>query len=114
LKIAHILIIFKFSTLKNAKSLLVQKVCFNFAAAKVRIFWQTAFEIMEKILILTLIIVAIAVLLLSVGIIIKGRFVNSHVSGNKYLRRKGVHCAQQQDREARRENPFAVQEKSEE
>lgn len=66
---------------------------------------------MLKILIPTITIVAVAVVLLSVGIIIKGRFVNSHVSGNRALRRKGIHCAQQQDREARRPNVHAVSEK---
>lgn len=66
---------------------------------------------MTKILIPTIIIVAAAIVLLSVGIIIKGRFVNSHVSGNRALRRKGIHCAQQQDREARAHNPHAVQER---
>lgn len=67
---------------------------------------------MLNIVLPTIIIVAIAVVLLSVGIIIKGRFVNSHVSGNRALRRKGIHCAQQQDREARRENPHAVKERN--
>lgn len=66
---------------------------------------------MTKILIPTIIIVAAAIVLLSVGIIVKGRFVNSHVSGNRALRRKGIHCAQQQDREARAHNPYAVQER---
>lgn len=67
---------------------------------------------MLNIVLPTIIIVAVAVVLLSVGIIIKGRFVNSHVSGNRALRRKGIHCAQQQDREARRENPHAVKERN--
>lgn len=66
---------------------------------------------MIKILIPTLVIVAVALVLLSVGIIVKGRFVNSHVSGNRALRRKGIHCAQQQDREARAVNPHAVKER---
>lgn len=66
---------------------------------------------MIKILVPTILIVAVAAVLLSVGIIVKGRFVNAHVSGNVALRRKGIHCAQQQDREARRENPFAVKER---
>ena len=67
---------------------------------------------MEKIFFLTLILVAVAVVLLSVGIIIRGRFINSHVSGNRYLRQKGIHCARQQDREARTINRHAVNEKS--
>lgn len=67
---------------------------------------------MSNILLPTIIIVAIAMVLLSVGIIVKGRFVNSHVSGNKELRRRGIHCAQQQDREARAERKNAVKEHS--
>lgn len=67
---------------------------------------------MIKIFITTIGIVAVAFFLLSIGIIIKGRFVNSHVSGNKALRRQGIHCAQQQDREARVGNPYAVKERS--
>lgn len=67
---------------------------------------------MIKTLLPITIIILLAVVLLSVGIIVKGRFVNSHVSGNRALRRKGIHCAQQQDREARRHNPHAVEERS--
>ena len=66
---------------------------------------------MYKILIPTIVIVAVAIVLLSVGIIIRGKFVNTHVSGNRALRRKGIHCAQQQDREARAENRHAVRER---
>lgn len=66
---------------------------------------------MIKIFISTLVVVAVAIFLLSVGVMIKGRFVNSHVSGNKALRRQGIHCAQQQDREARADNPHAVPER---
>ncbi|RRD75453.1 hypothetical protein EII14_08440 [Alloprevotella sp. OH1205_COT-284] len=65
---------------------------------------------MEKILLPTLIIVGISVALLSVGIFIKGKFVNGHVSSNKALAREGVHCATTQDRESRTENPHAVKE----
>ena len=65
---------------------------------------------MEPLWILTLIIVGISVLLLSVGILIKGRFVNTHVSGNKALESCGVHCASTQDAELRTKNPHAVSE----
>lgn len=65
---------------------------------------------MFNILLPTLLIVAVAIVLLSVGIIVKGKFVNSHVSSNRALRRQGIHCAQQQDREARQENVKAVKE----
>lgn len=66
---------------------------------------------MINILVPTLLIVAVAVVLLSVGILLKGRFPNSHVSGNRALRRRGIHCAQQQDREARNASTHAVAER---
>lgn len=65
---------------------------------------------MEKILLPTLIIVGISVLLLCVGVFIKGKFVNGHVSGNKALAREGVRCATTQDRESRMPNTHAVSE----
>ncbi len=67
---------------------------------------------MEQLLLPTLIIVALSLLLLCVGIVVKGKFVNSHVSGNKAMAQRGVRCATTQDREARRENPYAVREHS--
>ena len=51
---------------------------------------------MEKIFLLSLLVLAVAVAMLSVGILFRGRFSNSHVSGNRYLRQKGIHCARQQ------------------
>lgn len=49
-------------------------------------------------------------LLLSVGIILRGRFVHTHISGNKALEDQGVHCASTQDAEMRADNPRAVAE----
>lgn len=66
---------------------------------------------MYKILLPTIVIVAVAIVFISIGIIVRGKFVNSHVSGNRALRQRGIHCAQQQDREARAANPHAVQER---
>ncbi|MBE6294810.1 MAG: hypothetical protein IJA04_05020 [Bacteroidaceae bacterium] len=67
---------------------------------------------MLNTIILAIIIIAISVVLLSITIIIKknGRFPNIHVSGNKGLRKRGIKCAQSQDRDARRPNPMAVNE----
>lgn len=69
---------------------------------------------MLKTLSFALIIVAISFVLLSITIILKknGRFPNTHVSGNKGLRKRGIKCAQSQDRDARRDNPMAVSESS--
>ena len=59
---------------------------------------------------LTAIIVGICVLLLCIGIIIKGKFPSMHVSGNKGLQKKGIGCVQSQDRDARKTNPHAIPE----
>ncbi|MCF0235205.1 MAG: hypothetical protein HUK09_00520 [Bacteroidaceae bacterium] len=65
---------------------------------------------MEQLLLPTLIIVGISILLLSVGLFIKGKFVNSHVSGNKELAKRGVPCATSQFRDAHLPNPHRVAE----
>ncbi len=65
---------------------------------------------MLETILLTLLIVAICVALLCVGILIKGKFPNTHVSGNKALRKKGIGCVQSQDREARKPNKHAIAE----
>lgn len=55
------------------------------------------------ILILSLILILISVLLLGINVFFskKRKFPNTHVSGNKALRDKGIHCAATQDREER-------------
>ncbi|MBO7301231.1 MAG: hypothetical protein J6U58_00800 [Bacteroidaceae bacterium] len=67
---------------------------------------------MFKTLLFTLLIIAISVALLSITIIIKknGRFPNTHVGGNKAMRKRGIKCVQSQDKDARRSNPMAVKE----
>ncbi|WP_085535726.1 hypothetical protein [Massilibacteroides vaginae] len=49
-------------------------------------------------LLLTVIILVISIILLCVNIILKknGEFPNTHVSGNKALRDRGISCAQSQ------------------
>ena len=68
---------------------------------------------MLKTILITVLIVAICIALLSVKILFKknGRFPNTHVSGSKALREKGIGCVQAQDREARRANPHAIAER---
>ncbi len=48
--------------------------------------------------------VLIAVLLLSVGVIFRKdkQFRSQHISENKRMREKGIHCAVSQDREAKK------------
>ncbi len=67
-------------------------------------------EMLDTILI-TMLIVAICVVLLGVKIFFVkgGRFPNSHVSGNKAMRDRGIHCVQTQDREARQKPRFSIE-----
>lgn len=67
---------------------------------------------MFRTLLYTLLIIAISVALLSITIIIKknGKFPNIHIGGNKNMRKRGIKCAQSQDRDARKDNPMAVKE----
>ncbi len=71
---------------------------------------------MLETLLLTLLIIAISFALLAVTIIIKknGKFPNTHVGGNKYMRERGIKCVQSQDRDARRYNPHATPERRKE
>lgn len=61
-------------------------------------------------ILITVLIVAICVALLCIGIVLKGKFPNTHVSGNKALRKKGIGCVQSQDREAQKVNRRAIAE----
>jgi len=51
----------------------------------------------------SLLIVAICIVLLAVKILFVrgGKFPNTHVSGSKAMRERGIGCVQSQDREAR-------------
>lgn len=49
-----------------------------------------------------LIIVAVAVLLLSVRLWLRGKtFVHTHIDGNKEMAKRGIHCVKRMDREER-------------
>ncbi|MBR4434329.1 MAG: hypothetical protein IKS80_07495 [Bacteroidaceae bacterium] len=69
---------------------------------------------MVKTLLLTLVIVAAAMLLLSVRILLKkgGRFHSQHIGQSRAMRDRGIRCVQAQDLEARLPNPMAVDKKS--
>ena len=69
---------------------------------------------MIRVFLITLLLIAVGMVLMSVTILIKkgGRFPNTHVCGNKHLRQKGISSAQTQDKQAQRENPMAVKERS--
>ena len=57
---------------------------------------------MIKTLLLTLLIVAVAMVLFCVKLLFKknGRFSSQHVHDNPALRKMGIHCVMDQDREA--------------
>lgn len=65
---------------------------------------------MLKTILFSLLIVAICIILLCVKIISGQRFPNSHVSGNKALRDRGIGCAQSQDRAAQKKKSFSIEE----
>ena len=58
---------------------------------------------MIKTTLLTVLIIAIAVALLSVKVILKknGRFTSQHIHDSAAMRKKGIHCEIDQDREDR-------------
>lgn len=58
---------------------------------------------MVKTLLLSMLIIAICVALLGVKLLVRkdGRFSSQHVHDNPGLRKKGIHCVIDQDREAR-------------
>lgn len=64
-----------------------------------------------KVLVMTLAFVGIAILLLCINIVLKknGRFPNTHVSGNKYLREKKIYCVQTQDRQERNREKLVIE-----
>jgi len=69
---------------------------------------------MNETLLLGVLIIAIAVALLSVKVIFRkgGTFSSQHIHDNQALRKKGIHCVLDQDREARAERKHAVSEHS--
>lgn len=58
---------------------------------------------MLKIILLTVLIIAFSMAFMCIRVLFKknGRFPNTHVSGNKYMRSKGIGCVQSQDYAAR-------------
>jgi len=62
-------------------------------------------------LLTSLLIVAICIVLLAVKIVFVrgGKFPNTHVSGSKAMREKGIGCVQSQDREARQKRRFSFE-----
>ncbi len=57
-------------------------------------------------MLLSVLIIAISIALLSVKLIFRknGKFSSQHIHDNPGLRKQGIHCVMDQDREARMEN----------
>jgi len=62
---------------------------------------------MLKLLLLSAIILAFCIAFMALTILLKknGRFPNTHVSGNKAMRERGIGCVQSQDFAARHRRP---------
>lgn len=58
-----------------------------------------------KVILLAIALVAIGIFGMAVRIVFLkgGKFVNTHVGGNKYLKRQKIHCAQTQDKMEQRD-----------
>ena len=63
-----------------------------------------------KIILTTILAIGIAVLLLSVGVLLRkdGQFRSEHISNNARMREDGIHCATSQDREARKKQKLKI------
>lgn len=61
---------------------------------------------MIKLMLISLAVVAVAFALLSIKVLLKrnGKFSSQHVHDNPGLRKLGIHCVMDQDREARERN----------
>lgn len=59
---------------------------------------------MVELMLVSVLIIAIAVALMCVNLIFRknGRFSSQHIHDNPALRKQGIHCVVDQDREARR------------
>ncbi len=69
---------------------------------------------MTKILLCTLLVVALSIILLSVRVILvkNGRFSSKHISQSKAMRERGIGCATSQHRNQRKHRQTAIDVKS--
>lgn len=63
---------------------------------------------MIETLLASVLIIAIAVILLSVGVILRknGRFPSMHIHDSEAMKERGIHCVMDQDKEARAKGGF--------
>lgn len=60
---------------------------------------------------LSLLLIAVSIALLSVRLFVGKSFVRTHTSQNKAMRERGIGCVQSQDAAARRSKPTAIHER---
>ena len=70
---------------------------------------------MIETLLISVLIIAIAMVLLLVRVLFvkRGEFKSQHIHDSEAMRERGIHCVMDQDRELRTKSPFAVDEKKE-
>lgn len=58
-----------------------------------------------KVTVLAIALLGLGMLGMAIRILVKkgGKFPNTHISGNKYLKRQGIYCSQTQDKIAQKE-----------
>ena len=74
--------------------------------------FTSKFVQMIKLFLIILGLVAVALILLSIRLFVGKKFIHTHVDGNRALNKKGIHCAQSQDRQLRRKRKTAINEHS--
>ena len=70
---------------------------------------------MIETLLISVLIIAIAMVLLLVRVLFvkRGEFQSQHIHDSEAMRERGIHCVMDQDRELRTKSPFAVDERKE-
>ena len=70
---------------------------------------------MIETLLISVLIIAIAMVLLLVRVLFvkRGEFKSQHIHDSEAMRERGIHCVMDQDRELRTKSPFAVDERKE-
>lgn len=68
---------------------------------------------MTETLLISSLLLAVGMVLLLVKVLLRkdGKFSSQHIHDSKAMKQRGIHCVMDQDREMRRQSPFAVNEK---
>jgi len=68
---------------------------------------------MTETLLISSLLLAVGMVLLLVKVLLRkdGKFSSQHIHDSEAMKQRGIHCVMDQDREMRRQSPFAVNEK---